>query len=223
MPGKDGKSHISTDRESAVGEPVVRDSPALTGEETVAVRFDPDDPESVDRAAEIVTTFFRADAGEMDSISMLQGAAACAVVVRGEGSYKEAAERGEADVTVSFIRMWARVHDLPRAVRRHVAKGDIAPSAAKHIARLTGKARLHLAWAAVDHDLTVREIRTVVRHVQDGDSVEAALEEEGYELGEITLTIPPTAYCLLRQRASLAEEPPGDVVATLFDESEGLK
>ncbi len=224
MTEEDGDSPVPTDRESPVGDPVVRGNPAITSRDrSDAVRFDPDDPESMAAAAETVASFSQATAGEMDSLSMLRGAAACAVLVRGEGSYKAAAERGGADVTVSFIRTWARVHDLPRAVRHHVAKGDITPSAAKHIARLTGPARLHLAWATIDHGLTVREVRTVVGDVRNGDSITAALEARGYVLGEITLTVPTEEYCLLRQRASLSGKSPGGVVAELFDESEGLK
>ncbi|MDF1503171.1 hypothetical protein PYV61_09465, partial [Roseisolibacter sp. H3M3-2] len=45
-------------------------------------------------------------------------AAACAALVRGVGSYKEAAERAGGGVSVAFIRKWARVHDLPQAIRR---------------------------------------------------------------------------------------------------------
>lgn len=61
------------------------------------------------------------------------GAAVCPALVRGEGSYKAAAERAGGPVTVSFIRKWARV---------------------------AGDARLHLAWATIDHgDLVADALR----------------------------------------------------------------
>lgn len=211
---------VPTDRESPVGDPVIRGNPTITGpEQSEALELDPDDPESLETASEMVADFASADAGEMDSLSMLRGAAACAVLVRGEDSYRAAAERAGEGVSVSFVRTWARVHDLPRGVRRHVATGDIAPSTAKHIARLTGTTRLHLAWAVIDHDLTVREVRDVVGDVHDGKTVESALEMRGYTLGELTVELPLKEYCLLRQEASIAGKTPGETVAELFRES----
>lgn len=215
----EGDSPVPTDRDSPVGEPVIRGDPAVTGRDrTEAVRFDPDDPESVARAAETVRTFVRAEPGEEDHLFVLRGAAACAALVRGEGSYKAAAERADEGVTVAFVRTWARVHDLPRSIRRHVAAGDIAPSAAKHVARLTGTGRLHLAWATLDHDLTVREVRGVVSDVHSGATIEGALRERGYRLGEIALELPAKEYCLLRQEASLAGKSPGEVAGEALAE-----
>jgi len=203
-----------TDRESPVGVPVIRGDPALTGEHAErAVSFDPEDPESLELAAETVAAFAGNTAGADDNVLMLRGAAACAALVRGEGSYKSAAERAGDGVTVSFIRKWSRVHDLPQLIRRHVARGEIAPTAAKHIARVSGTARLHLAWATLDHGLTVREVRSVASAVNDGASVERALARQGFTLGELTLELPPEVYCGLRRRASLEDREPGDVVA----------
>lgn len=202
-----------TDRESPVGEPVIRGDPTLTGEHAErAVEFDPDDPESLRLAAETVAAFAENTAGADDNVLMLRGAAACAALVRGEGSYKAAAERAGDGVTVSFIRKWSRVHDLPQSIRRHVARGEIAPTAAKHIARVSGEARLHLAWATLDGDMTVREVRSAASAVNDGADVERALAREGVTLGEITLELPPQVYYKLRRRASLADREPGDVV-----------
>ena len=207
-----------TDRESPVGAPVIRGDPALTGQRAAeAVEFDPDDPESLALAAETVAAFAQNTAGADDNVFMLRGAAACAALVRGEGSYKAAAARAGEDVTVSFIRKWARVHDLPRSIRRHVAKGDIAPTAAKHIARVSGTARLHLAWAVLDHDLTVREVRSVASAVNDGQDVASALAAFGVTLGEITMVLPTEVYCHLRRVASLDGQEPGDAVAAALD------
>jgi hypothetical protein len=213
-----------TDRESPVGAPVIRGDPALTGEHAEqAVAFDPDDPESLALAGETVAAFAMNKAGADDNVLMLRGAAACAALVRGTGSYKAAAERAGEDVTVSFIRKWSRVHDLPQSIRRHVARGDIAPTAAKHIARVSGEARLHLAWAVLDHDLTVRQVRSVASAVNDGTDVERALADEGVNLGEIVVELPADVYCELRRRASLEDVPPGDPIADAlsarFDES----
>ena len=84
-------------------------------------------------------------------------------------SYKGAAERAGGETTVAFIRKWARVHDLPRSIRRPlVSLGRIAPTAAKHIARVDGDARYQLAWAILDNSLTVREVRAVVSDISDG-------------------------------------------------------
>ncbi|MFC6989662.1 hypothetical protein ACFQJD_14870 [Haloplanus sp. GCM10025708] len=202
------------DRESPVGAPVVRADPAVTGERArEAVGFDPDDPESVTLAAETVRSFAEETHGSEDHVYMLRGAAACAALVRGVGSYKEAAERAGGDVSVGFIRKWARVHDLPQAIRRHVARGHIAPTAAKHIARVAGDARYALAWAALENDLTVREIRRLASEVNDDTSVEDALAAHDVTFGRMTLTLPSTEYIELRRRASLSNRTPDDLVA----------
>jgi hypothetical protein len=208
-----------TERESPVGEPVIRGDPAVTGERARdAVQFDPTDAESLAAAAETVDAFARNTVGSEDNVYMLRGAAACAALVRGEGSYTAAAERVGEPATVSFIRKWARVHDLPESIRRHVAKGHIAPSAAKHIARVAGEARLYLAWAVLDADLTVREVRSVASAVNDGASVADALAEHAVTLGALELTLPPATYRELRRRASVANRTPDDVVAEALDE-----
>ena len=207
------------DRESPVGEPVIRGDPELTGQRPEeAVQFDPDDPESVAKAAETVASFADNSAGDADNVYVLRGAAACAALVRGEGSYKAAAERAGEDVTVAFIRKWSRVHDLPEAIRRHVARGEIAPTAAKHIARVSGTARYLLAWVALDHDLTVREIRSIASRINDGDSVAEALEAEtGSRLGQLTIDLPVEAYLCLRRQASLANAEPGEFLADAIE------
>lgn len=207
------------DRESPVGEPVVRADPAVTGERaTEAVGFDPDDPESVQLAADTVRSFAENTVGSEDHVYMLRGAAACAALVRGVGSYKTAAERAGGDVSVAFIRKWARVHDLPQAIRRHVARGTIAPTAAKHIARVSGDDRYALAWATLEHDLTVREIRRLASEVGNGSSVEAALADRGLTLGLISVTLPPAQYIELRRRASIENRRPDDLLAEALEE-----
>jgi len=218
IPPDDGETPTpSTDRRSRVGEPVVRADPELTGERaTEAIDFDPDDPESVARAAEVLAAFADSN-GSGDYLDMLRGAAACAALVRGVGSYREAAERADG-VSVSFIRTWARVHDLPQSVRRHVARGNIAPSAAKHLARVGGTARLDLAWATLDHDLTVREVRSLASEINDGASAQDALREHGIELGKVALSLSVEQYRELRREASMRNEQPGDVVAEALAE-----
>jgi hypothetical protein len=202
------------DRESPVGEPVVRADPAVTGERAdEAVGFDPDDPESVDLAADVVRSFAENTVGSEDHVYMLRGAAACAALVRGVGSYKAAAERAGGDVSVAFIRKWARVHDLPQAIRRHVARGTIAPTAAKHIARVSGDDRYALAWATLEHDLTVREIRRLASEVGDGASVERALADRGLTLGRMSVTLPAAQYIELRRRASIENRDPDDLLS----------
>ena len=203
-----------TDRESPVGEPVIRGDPRVTGQRPEeAVEFDPDDPESLERAAETVRQFAGDTAGQGDTVYMLRGAAACAALVRGEGSYRAAADRADGEATVAFIRKWSRVHDLPRSIRTHVAMGHIAPTAAKHIARVSGEARLQIAWTALDADLTVRQVRSVASAVKDGASVTDALREEDVTLGEITLELPPDVYQELRRRAALEGVDPSEIVA----------
>jgi hypothetical protein len=218
MAGPDGADDdgtaapASTDRRSRVGEPVVRADPDITGERASdAIDFDPDDPASVEHAAEVLAEFAGCQ-GEDDCVDMLRGAAACAALVRGVGSYRDAAKRA-GGVSVSFIRTWARVHDLPQSVRRHVARGEIAPSTAKHLARVDGAARLDLAWATLDHDLTVREVRSLASLVNDGASAAEALREEGVELGELELSLSVEQYRELRREASMRNADPGDVVA----------
>jgi hypothetical protein len=201
------------DRESPVGQPVVRGDPKVTGQRPEeAVRFDPDDPESLEQAAQTVRAFADNTAGDEDNVFMLRGAAACAALVRGEGSYKAAAERAGGEATVAFIRKWSRVHDLPQSIRRHVARGEIAPTAAKHIARVSGEARFLIAWAALDHDMTVREVRSIASRVNDGASVERALANAGYSLGQLEITLSPRTYLELRRHASLTDSDPSSLV-----------
>ncbi|WP_327050902.1 DUF7119 family protein [Halomicrococcus gelatinilyticus] len=207
------------DRESPVGAPVIRGDEDVTGERAATAKaFDPEDPDSVAEAVETVRAFATASAGDEDNVVMLRGAAACAALVRAEQSYKGAAERAGDGVGVSFIRKWARVHDLPRSIRRHVAQGHLAPSAAKHVARVGGDARYQLAWATLDGDLTVREVRNLASAVNNGTSVERALTEHGVTPGEVTLSLPPAAYRELRREAALTDEDPGTVVARALGE-----
>jgi hypothetical protein len=207
-----------TDRESPVGRPVIRGDPSLTGEHAErAVAFDPEDPESLAQAAETVRQFSQNTAGSADNVYMLRGAAACAALVRGEGGYKAAAERAGGDATVAFIRKWSRVHDLPRSIRRHVAMGEIAPTAAKHIARVSGENRLLLAWSLLDHDMTVRTVRSVASAVNDGAPIEDALATEGITLGEMGLDLPKDEYSRLRRQAALDGVEPGELVAQALD------
>jgi hypothetical protein len=216
------ESSARADREEPVGEPVVRADPAVTGERAAeAVEFDPDDEASVAEAADVVASFATDSVGDEDQLYVLRGAAACAALVRGVGSYKAAAARAGDGVTVSFVRKWARVHDLPQAVRRHVARGDVPPTAAKHVARVDGEARFALAWGVLDGGLTVREVRAVASEVNEGRDPAAALEERGVDPGRLELSLSPATYAELRRRASLADESPGDVVdaalAAYFD------
>jgi hypothetical protein len=206
-----------TERDSPVGKPVIRGDPSLTGQRAEeAVEFDPEDPESLQLAADTVRAFSENTAGAADNVYVLRGAAACAALVRGEGSYKAAAERAGGDATVSFIRKWSRVHDLPRSIRRHVAMGHVAPTAAKHVARVAGEARLLVAWAVLDHDLTVRQVRSVASAVNDGQTVAEALADEGLTLGEMTVELDPEVYRELRRRAALDGETPGGVVSDVL-------
>ena len=203
---------IPTDRESPVGAPVIRGDESVTGQRARdAVQFDPTDPDSLADAAETVRQF-ATGATDEDHLYMLRGAAACAALVRGEGSYKTAAEQAGDGVTVSFIRKWARVHDLPRSVRKQVALGKIAPTAAKHIARVSGESRLLLAWATLDGDLTVREVRSVASAINDGTPIEDALADHGVVLGQIEVTLSPATYRTLRQHASLDDVEPGELI-----------
>lgn len=209
---------IPTDRESPVGEPVIRGDESVAGTRArEAVQFDPDDPESLADAAETVRQF-ASGATNDDHLYMLRGAAACAALVRGEGSYKAAAERAGGDATVSFIRKWARVHDLPRSVRKQVALGMIAPTAAKHIARVGGEARHLLAWATLDGDLTVREVRSVASATNDGTPIEQALADQGVVLGQLELTLSPSTYRDLRRRASIDGVEPGELVTEALEQ-----
>lgn len=212
MTREGSRDFFRTDRQSPVGKPVIRGDPSITGQDPdEAVQFDPDDPESLTLAAETVAAFASNTAGAEDNVFMLRGAAACAALVRGEGSYKEAAQRAGEGVSVSFIRKWSRVHDLPHSIRRHVARGQIPPTAAKHIARVSGAARLHLAWAVLDHDLTVREVRSIASEINDGTDVGDALAARGITLGELTLTLDRDVYGELRRRASIQDVEPGEI------------
>ncbi|WP_293031936.1 hypothetical protein [Natronococcus sp.] len=209
---------VPTDRESPVGTPVIRGDESVTGPHArEAVQFDPDDPDRLADAADTVRQFASGDTND-DHLYMLRGAAACAALVRGEGSYKAAAERTGGNATVSFIRKWARVHDLPRSVRKQVALGQIAPTAAKHIARVGGEARLLLAWATLDGDLTVREVRSVASAVNDGTPIEHALREYDVELGRIEVALSPDSYRDLRRRASIEDVAPGELVTDALEE-----
>ncbi|ELY83073.1 DUF7119 family protein [Natrinema altunense] len=215
--GENGRS-IPTDRESPVGTPVIRGDESVAGTRArEAVQFDPDDTESLADAAAIVREF-AVDTTNDDHLYMLRGAAACAALVRGEGSYKAAAERAGGDATVSFIRKWARVHDLPRSVRKQVAIGRIAPTAAKHIARVGGEARLLLAWAILDGNLTVRDVRSVASAINDGTPIDHALADHDVTLGQLEVVLSPPTYRDLRRRASTEGVEPGAIVTDALEQ-----
>lgn len=99
-----------------------------------------------------------------------------------------------------------------------VALGEITPTAAIHIARVSGEARFLLAWVALDHNPTVREVRAVASDVNDGESVETAFPDAGVKLGRVDVTLPPDVYRELRRRAGLDGEPPDTIVTEALDE-----
>jgi len=188
-------------RREPIGAPVIRADPAVAGAHAEqAANFDPDDPTQLSAAVEEVRRFAAAD-GTIDRLRMLRGAAACAACVRGYGSYKDAIAAIGEEVGVSFVRKWARVHDLPIEIRRQVALGAIAPSAAKHIARVTGVDRYDLAWATIDHGLTVREVREIAGAAAES-TVRAELEARAIALGRLELELPVETYRRLRTVAA---------------------
>lgn len=204
---------LPPDRRTPVGEPVVRGDADVLGEAAdAAVAFDPDDPQSLEAAADTVRTLARHQDTDAAPRYILRGAAACAVLVRGLGSYRAAAERAGEDVSVSFIRKWARVHDLPRPIRVQVATGTLAPSAAKHIARLSGTARYDVAWATIAHDLSVRDVRAVASAIADGEEPAAVLAAHGAPLGDVDVSVSADVYRELWRRASLEGVDPGTIV-----------
>lgn len=207
------------DREEPIGEPVVRGDPAITGTFAEdAIRFDPNDPESLELAVTIVREFATDPQGPPDHLSMLRGAAACAALVRGTGSYKAAAARVGDPVTVSFLRKWARVHDLPIEIRRYIAQGDIPPSAAKELARLRGSDRFVIAWTILDHDVTVDEVRRIVTRINNGESIETALNEMNITPGSITVRLPLAVYREFRRLVGIQNQTPDHVVTTLLED-----
>ena len=85
MSDRDPDDSIPTERQTPVGEPVIRGDPSLTGQRArEAVQFDPDDEASLDRAAAAAARFAAQTAGHGDNVAMLRGAAACAALVRGD-------------------------------------------------------------------------------------------------------------------------------------------
>lgn len=200
-------------RREPVGAPVVRGDPEITGEHARgAAQFDPDAPESLERAVETAREF-AAEIGEVrDRLTMLRGAAACAALVRGTGSYAAAADRAGEPVSVSFLRKWARVHDLPISVRKHIARGDIPPSAATHIASVTGRARFLLAWAVIDHDLSVEAVGQLASDIKGGTAIETAFRDRDLDLGTMEIALSLPVYRELRRHASLRNDDPEAVV-----------
>lgn len=202
------------DRSEPTGDPVVRGDPRITGERAErATEFDPEDPESLDEAEKTVREFEDRISDITDPFDVLCGAAACATLVRGEGSYRAASERAGEAVTVNFLRKWSRVHDLPIAIRRYIALGVIAPSTAQQIARVRGDARFLLAWAVLDHDLSVKQVREIASMINDGSTVEDALATfDAVPAGEKSVDIPIEVYQELRIAAATRERDLDDVV-----------
>ncbi|OYR43019.1 hypothetical protein DJ82_01290 [Halorubrum sp. Ib24] len=203
---------------SPVGEPVVRATRVRGERAAEAVGFDRD-PGRVAEAAETVARFGgRRTVGDEDKSWMLRGGGRVARALSAASARTSGGRaRGGDGVSVAFIRKWARVHDLPQAIRRQVAGGRIAPSAAKHVARLGGTDRYLLAWATIDGGLTVREVRSIASAVNDGSDVEAAVREAGFELGSLGVRLPLDTYVDLRRRASNRNLEPGALVAEALD------
>jgi hypothetical protein len=206
------------DREEPIGEPVVRGDPSITGPHAKdAIRFDPSDPESLELAVYVVRDFASDPQGPPDHLSMLRGAAACAALVRGTGSYKAASARAGDAVTVSFLRKWARVHDLPIEIRRYIAQGDIPPSAAKELARLRGPNRFVIAWTLLDHDITVDEVRRIVTRINNGESIETALETMNITPGSLTITLPVPVYREFRRLVGKHNTTPDHIITQVLE------
>ena len=191
-----------SDRREPTGVPVVRGDPEITGSRAeTAIEFDPDDPASLSDA-ETEVRAFAAHVGEATAFEMLCGAAACATLVRGERSYQKAAERAGDEISVNFLRKWARVHDLPVAIRRSIALREIVPSAAQHIARVQGDARFLLAWAIIDHDLSVRDVRSIASAVNKGEPIKDVLDRFDALPGETQISLSTDLYHELRLAAT---------------------
>lgn len=213
----DEPTHDDTERREPTGTPVVRGDPEIAGGRAeTAIEFDPDDPESLADAEREIRSF-ATSVEEASAFEMLSGAAASATLVRGESSYRSAAERAGEDVSVNFLRKWARVHDLPIAIRRQIALREIVPSAAQHVARVEGDARFLLAWAIIDHDLSVREVRSIASAVTDGEPVEDALDRYDALPGETEVSLPTDVYHELRLTAAREKRALDDVVAEAVD------
>lgn len=219
MTGPNSTDESGTKRDDPVGAPVVRGDPEIAGANSEeAITFDPDDPESVAEAVAVAREFAKEDYEAGDSLYILRGAAACAAMVRSDGSYKAAARRAGDPVSVSFLRKWSRVHDLPISIRRHIAIGDIAPTAAMHIARVTGDARLVLTGAILDNDLTVDQVRMIASEVREGRPIDRVLEAYDVTPGEITVVLPLPLYRQLHRVACLEYENPDELLADAFEQ-----
>jgi hypothetical protein len=202
-----------TERREPTGAPVVRGDPEIAGGRAEsAIDFDPNDPASLADAEREVREF-ATSVESTSAFEMLSGAAACATLVRGESSYRSAADRAGEDVSVNFLRKWARVHDLPIAVRRYIALREIVPSAAQHVARVAGDARFLLSWAIIDHDLSVREVRSIASAVTDGEPIEDALERFDALPGETEVSLQTDVYHELRLTAAREKRDLDEVVA----------
>lgn len=200
-------------RASPVGKPVIRGNKEIVGEDAEdAIAFDPDDPEAVEQAIITIQRFTSEENNQHNPLDVLRCAAACATLVRSTGSYKAAAEKAGKEVTVPFIRKWSRVHDLPRAIRIQVAKGNLAPTAAKHIARVNGELRYDLTWATLEYNLSVREIRKIASKLNGSMEAEPVFEEHGINLGAIDLNLPRDLYRELRREAVYKETPVAQVI-----------
>jgi hypothetical protein len=191
-----------SERDEPTGVPVVRGDPAIAGDRAeTAIEFDPNDPDSLIDAEQEVQRFAN-ELEESSAFEILCGAAACATLVRGEQSYQKAADRVGNEVSVNFLRKWARVHDLPVESRRYIALREIVPSAAQHVARVQGDARFMLAWAISDQDLSVRDVRSIASTVNDGEPVQKVLERFDALPGQKELAISTETYHELRLAAT---------------------
>ena len=70
----------------------------------------------------------------------------------------------------------------------------------------------------LDHDLTVRQVRSLASRINDGASAEEALREEGIELGRVELSLPAPAYREFRREASMGNATPSELLAELLAE-----
>jgi hypothetical protein len=206
------------ERREPTGVPVVRGDPDIAGSRAeTAIEFDPADPESLmDAEAEVRS--FATDVEDATAFEILCGAAACATLVRGEQSYQRAADRAGEEVSVNFLRKWARVHDLPVAIRRYIALREIVPSAAQHVARVEGDARFLLAWAIIDHDLSVRDVRSIAGAVNDGEPIADVLERFDALPGQTQLSLSTDLYHELRLAAAKEVRDPDSIIAEAIED-----
>jgi len=210
---------IPTDRESPVGSPVIRGDESVAGTRArEAVQFDPDDPESLADAAETVRRFAGGETND-DHLYMLRGAAACAALVRGEGSYKKPPNAPAATLPspLSASGLASTISRARSANRSHSVRSPRQPPNTSPASAANHGSSSSRGLPSTETSPSATSAASPARSTMVPPSIRPSTNTI-LPLGRLELTLSPVTYRALRRRASIDDVNPGELVTEALEQ-----